>query len=201
MLGAIKKKLWAKLESDMEKDFESQKISLEKKHREKLDDYKKELTEKEYERELGKRRLDDETKEQLDLKVRYEKANNDLREQIKLIEAKASPDNVYIEAFTLGFSKAFDMLEDVIGHGFRKSKDALINKVKDEERTKVDKIVKERIEKIDSYKLKEKAKILDKIKSFRNSLVQAERLKDVGSINKFKYYIEALEWRFDEENN
>jgi len=41
------------------------------------------------------------------------KKDNDLHQQIKIIEAKASPDKVWCEAFSLGFSKAWDMIEKV----------------------------------------------------------------------------------------
>ena len=39
------------------------------------------------------------------------RANEDLRTQLRLIEAKAKPDNVWIEAFSSGFSKAFDTMQ------------------------------------------------------------------------------------------
>ena len=45
-----------------------------------------------------------------DRKLELIKADNDLKEQIKLIEAKAHPSSVWTEAFTMGVSKTWDLL-------------------------------------------------------------------------------------------
>jgi uncharacterized protein YwqG len=50
------------------------------------------------------------------------KKDTELHQQIKLIEAKASPDKVWCEAFGLGFSKAWDMMADVQMDGLLRSR-------------------------------------------------------------------------------
>lgn len=52
-------------------------------------------------------------KEVNDQRIRLSKVDEDLRAQIKLLEAKASPDSVYITAFSAGFTKCFDMLPEM----------------------------------------------------------------------------------------
>lgn len=60
------------------------------------------------------------------------KKDMDLRHQIDVIEAKAAPDRVWCEAFSLGFSKAWDMMKDAQMDGLlrvrKKIEDDAINK-------------------------------------------------------------------------
>ena len=49
-----------------------------------------------------------------DRKFEVIKADNDLKTQIKLLEAKASPTAVWVEAFTSGVNKTWDMLLPVM---------------------------------------------------------------------------------------
>lgn len=197
----IKRRVWRKIEVDIEKGCEQQKKSLQQMHQEKVDQYKKELIEKEYEYAQRKRRLDDEVERQLELKTKYEKASNELKEQLRILEAKASPDGVFIEAFGLGFSKAFDMMADVIGAGFRKSKELLVNRTRDEERAGVQKLVEARIAKLDSYTLKEKSRIEQKLKEFEEKKLQTERAKNEKAFAKYANLVEALKWVLYDEKS
>jgi len=47
-----------------------------------------------------------------DRRIELLKAEDDLKEQIKLLEAKAKPDSVWVTAYTAGFNRAMDMLPE-----------------------------------------------------------------------------------------
>lgn len=87
---------------DRKKDFFKLKENIEHEN----DLLKKQLEIKNIELSMMIKNVDDRV-----LEIR--KKDNELRDQIKLIEAKASPDRVWCEAFSLGFSKAWDMIEKV----------------------------------------------------------------------------------------
>lgn len=59
------------------------------------------LKQREIELEACERRM-------LDRRLELEKSNKELLDQIRIIEAKASPSAVWESAFTAGFEKAFD---------------------------------------------------------------------------------------------
>lgn len=61
-------------------------------------------------------------------KIEAQEKDNDLRLQIKLLEAKASPSVVWAEAFTQGMSKAWDLMLPVIQENVDKVKQAIHDK-------------------------------------------------------------------------
>ena len=56
---------------------------------------------------------------QQERKVALAAANEDLHTQLRLLEAKAAPDHVWAEAFSLGFSKAWEMMAPLMTDGVR----------------------------------------------------------------------------------
>lgn len=59
--------------------------------------------------------------------------NDDLLARIRLEEAKASPATVWTEAFTLGFSKAWDMMVPLMTQGVAHMEKTIRDKVLEEE--------------------------------------------------------------------
>ena len=47
-----------------------------------------------------------------DRRMEFLRAEDSLKEQIKLLEAKARPDSVWVSAYTAGFNRALDMLPE-----------------------------------------------------------------------------------------
>lgn len=74
--------------------------------------------------------LEENLKRVNDKKVELAKANKDLAQQIRLLEAKASPDQVWLSAFQMGFSKAWGMMKPVIYDGFDKVKQEISDNAK-----------------------------------------------------------------------
>jgi len=124
---------------DLEKSFESTRLDLEKfqsdeidelkiKHKEEIERIEDELINKKL---LIDRRIkieEEEVNYRLkvleDRKVELAKADNELKNQIRLIEAKASPSSVWVEAFTAGVNKTWEMLRPISN-----SKTVIINEV------------------------------------------------------------------------
>lgn len=65
-----------------------------------------------------------------DKKRDLETKNKELADQLRLIEAKASPDNVWIMAFQSGFSKAWGMMKPMMYEGFEKVKEEITTNAK-----------------------------------------------------------------------
>lgn len=63
-----------------------------------------------------------------DRKLELIKADNELKEQIKLIEAKAHPSAVWTEAFSLGVSKSWEMMLPIMTQNL----DKVISKIKED---------------------------------------------------------------------
>ena len=95
------KELWLKSnEEKLKKEFEARLYSLK-------EQYEFQLRREE---SIYKQKQDDLAYEQKrvdESKVALARCNEDLRQQIKLIEAKASPDQVWVSAFTSGFNTAY----------------------------------------------------------------------------------------------
>ena len=80
--------------------------------------------------ELERFEADELYKRMMDKKVEYAKKNKELAEQIRMIEAKASPDNVWLSAFQTGFTRAWDMMKPVMYTGFDKVKQEISDNAK-----------------------------------------------------------------------
>lgn len=66
---------------------------------------------KQYEGLIFKQTEIDELSKRLDeRKIALSRENEELKTQLRIIEAKASPSSVWTEAFTAGFNKAWDMM-------------------------------------------------------------------------------------------
>ena len=83
-------------------------------------EYQKLLMSQEEILELSKR-LDDR-------KVELARINEELRQQLRISEAKASPSNVWAEAFTCGFNKAWDMVIPIMSEGNERMKKLIEDK-------------------------------------------------------------------------
>jgi hypothetical protein len=194
MLKKLKDKVWQRLEEGLKKEFEVQVASLRKQYDEKLKEAENERKERFFEATLAKKQLDVAITEQIELKQQVEKANEDLRTQIKLIEAKARPDNVWVEAFTAGFNKAWDMMTKVIGNGFERSKELLITETKEKEQAKLDKMVNSKIDYLNSISLKEKKEVLEQRDIINDKLLTAEKHQDKALTAELNAMLKVVDW-------
>lgn len=63
-----------------------------------------------------------------DRKLEVIQKDNELKDQIKILEAKASPSSVWCEAFTQGMNKAWDLMFPVMSENIEKVKQAIYDK-------------------------------------------------------------------------
>jgi hypothetical protein len=132
--------------------------------------------------------------ELLETKTQFEKTNNELKAQIRLLEAKASPSNVWCEAFSSGFSKAFDLMQDIIKKGTQGIEDYFKEEAHIEALNNVGKIAEERINKIRDINLKQKFEIINKQEEFKKKMEKAAELGDKTAESRFKNYLTILDW-------
>jgi len=133
LIESWKQEWWLKHASEVAREYQSRQLDLEKRLEEEM---RLNLNKLELERdviyakvkgEIQKGQLLEEevvyrTKTLEDRKLELIKADNELREQIKLIQAKASPDQIWNQAFTTGVSKTLDMIIPSLTEGFDKYK-------------------------------------------------------------------------------
>lgn len=208
----IKDKYQKEFYERIEEEFAQIKADYQAKKTVMIEGFEKLLKEKREELEFAIKRLDNDIKETtrkkelmqdelIDTKVKFEKANNDLKEQIKLLEAKASPTEVWSYAFGTGFGKAFDLMQEII----KKATFNLENYYKETAYTEalgnIGKIADEKISKIDKMGLRTKNELITKKASIQKLLDDAIKNKDTASIEKYTHYLEALEWAVDDGNN
>ena len=137
------------------------------------------------------RDLDDLARRLQDKKEALEKANQELRDQLRLIEAKASPDSVWTQAFSQGFSKAWDMMLPIMSSGFDKVVERTRNESIDGALRNLDSVVNQRIEEAGQVDLKPAHELLAKKRELEQKLSQA---KDSERRLQCQHYLEVVEW-------
>lgn len=128
-----KQEWWLKHAAEVAREFQSRQDDLEKRLN---DEIKVNLTRLELERdtlyakikvEIEKGKILEEEvayreKTLKDRKMELIQLDNDVKEQIKILEAKSSPSAVWAQAFTAGASKAWDLITPVMTENLSKLK-------------------------------------------------------------------------------
>ena len=100
--SSIESSLKAELEELLEKDRTAFKNSL------------NEIEKATIELEYKKKEIEELSKRLDERKLELLQANDELKQQLRIIEAKSSPSSVFTEAFSLGVSKTWDLLLPVM---------------------------------------------------------------------------------------
>jgi len=133
-----KNEWWIKKASELTKEYESKQSELTMKLEQEM---KRNVEQVELQRDIlyAKTKAEIEKGNILEAEVAYRiknleerkleliKADNELKNQIKVIEAKAHPSTVWAEAFSSGFSKSWDMMMPLMMDGVNRSKKTLID--------------------------------------------------------------------------
>lgn len=141
--------------------------------------------------------MDEMAKRVLDRKQELERVSNELRDQIRLLEAKASPSSVWGEAFSSGFSKAWDMMLPVMQSGNAKLIEYTKEQTIDQALSGLDGIVRKRIQQAESVTLKLPHEILAKRREFEQKLLQAKTDERRAQLN---HYLEMFDWLTEVSN-
>ena len=199
MLKRLRNKVWSKIEEKLKTELREKQETLEKDCREIVASI-----------ELHQKLLQDELREyktKRDLvvadyeatKLLFESKNNELKQQIKLIEAKASPDSVWIEAFTLGASKNWDTIKSVQSVLNEKAIAGLLKEQEDKLRLEIEDIVSRKIATLGDKRIQNLKKLQDKQKEFEEKILVAEREGNKEDVKKFEIYLKILRWCQDEK--
>ena len=125
------------------------------------------------------------------------RVNNELKTQIRLIEAKASPDNVWLEAFSQGFDKAWTVMLPFMLSGIDKAKEEIRNQEIDNSIPRLSIMVNKRIDELGLYQLKSIEEVYAKRTEF-----MARKIKAVDEVEKQKYdnFIQVINWILSRRN-
>src|SRR3990167_6906624 len=192
--------------SEKELDFKRRDIEVkeeETNEKEKELDFKrrdievKEEETNEKELDFKRRDIEDLEKRLHDKKSDLEKANEEIRNQIRLIEAKASPSSVWVESFSHGFSKAWDMMMPIVNEGSEKLKNSIYRKATDETIGNLESVIETRIETLKLTQLKPANDLVKKRSEFSLKLKSSKT-----DFEKIKYaaYIDLLNWCLNGNN-
>ena len=126
-----------------------------------------------------------------DRQLEAQRKAEELTHQIRLLEAKASPDQVWTNAFSLGFSKAWDMMYPLMQQGFGKSYDLILNDACEKTLQGLEQAIQHRIEQAKDMKLKHANEVIMKQQEF---LQKREQARTPLERDKYEHYLQALEW-------
>ena len=147
-----------------------------------------------HEESIYKQKQDDlayEQKRLEDTKLYAAKCNEDLRQQIKLIEAKSSPDQVWVSAFTSGFNTAYQSMSAFLQKDVEVKRDIIRDGAYNEAIGHLEPTIHKRLEDAGKVELQPVSDILAKKEDFASRLSTA---KDEKERVKYESYIKALEW-------
>ena len=129
-----------------------------------------------------------------DRQAELARLNEDLKTQIRLIEAKAAPDTVWTSAFSLGFSKAWDMMLPLMNEGFANSRKVIEDKAISATLAGLEPHILRRLEEAGKLKLKSANELLAKKLELSNRI---QLSKDKNEIKYLECYLTALDWILD----
>lgn len=132
-----------------------------------------------------------------DKKVELAKVNDELKIQIRLIEAKASPDAIWTSAFSQGFSKAWDTISPMMKSGIEKAKEKIRVQEIEESIPRIDSVVEQRLKEIGSYDLIQSHMLESKRRECENKLSQT---KDLSEKIRLESYIKIIDWVLGSRN-
>ena len=184
-------KLFIPKKAEIEQEFKQKEEQLRKDFQDSFTKVKNEVDEKL--NTLAKHKADLEYDEQrvLDRKKELAKTNEELKVQIRLIEAKASPDSVWAQAFSHGFDKAWDMMLPVMMDGIHKVKEEIRNQEIDNSVPRLRVMVQDRIQELGKYELKPIELLIDKKNEF---LMKKAKATDPAEQMKYDNFIQTINW-------
>lgn len=163
----------------------------------KFEEKKKELLDRAS--DLGRQDKDmaDLEKRVQDRKVDLEKVNAELKTQIRMIEAKARPDHVWTNAFSLGFSKAWDMMMPMMTDGIDKVKEQIKNQEIESSISRINPMIESRLKSLGDHSLLETHELQSKRDDFA-----IKKQKSVTPEDKIKFeaYLNILDWILESRN-
>ena len=126
-----------------------------------------------------------------DRKEELARQNDELRTQIRLIEAKSSPDSVWVEAFSRGYEKAWETMWPFFESNLTRVKEVIRRVAIDETLQNLHGEVEKRATALGQVAVQDKVTCLAKQQEFRQKRASA---KVPAEREKYDHYLTALEW-------
>ena len=104
------------------------------------------------------------------------------------------PANVWAEAFTLGFSKAWDMMAPLMTDGVRRMEETIRTQAIEETLARL--APSHRIVEAENYVIRSRVDLLKKRDEFRQKQEEAQGAEG----EKYRHYVQALEWALQATN-
>jgi hypothetical protein len=145
----------------------------------------------------NQRDIDDLEKRVLDRRNDLNRINDELKVQIRLIEAKAMPDSIWINAFSKGFEKAWDTMLPFMTQGVDNAKDAIRNHELENSFPRLNALVENKVKELGDLHLIETAKVEAKRSEFEMRL---PRVTDIIERQKLENFIQVLNWCLEKRN-
>jgi len=191
------KETWFKSkEEKLNEIFSSDLEKVKQKHQEYFDNLNSEIREREDSLISKQRDVEDLLRRVNDKRVELETRNEELRDQIRLIEAKASPSGVWVQAFSQGFSKAWDMMIPLMTSGIEKTKEKIKELAIEESLNNIEPVIQSRLSKLGKTSLKDANEILKKKEELKIRINKAEDEEKL----QLTHYLEALEWIYNADS-
>ena len=148
----------------------------------------------EHEQELVKRQEQDceGLRQRLtDRQVELQRAQEEVKAQIRLTEAKATPDSVWLTAFSKGYEKAWESMWPVMLDGVQKVKQSIERQAIDATVSRLDETVFQRAEELGHVNARSISVIREKRAEFLHKRTQTKEKTDR---EKYDHFLEALDW-------
>ena len=182
--------IFEKYEKELHEEYAIREETLQNKYRDIEERTKEEIRLKLLKLDQDKKEVEDLEKRVLDRRDELARVNHELKERLRIIEAKARPDQVWVSAFGSGFNKAFEQMQPLIDEAIKKSQRSIQDKAIEESINRIDDVVLDSIDKLKLHHLRpvqeiemKKTILLDKLGNSK----EEDRLRR-------QHYIEAIEW-------
>lgn len=142
--------------------------------------------------QVKQRDADDLLRRVEDRKVELAQTHEELRQQIRLIEAKAKPDSVWVQAFSSGYARAWDTMLPLMMDGVQQSKGYLRQEALKAALATVEPAVTQRVtEQIEDI---ERLRTFEELASKRKEFVSKRDASTGSDQARYDHYLEALTW-------
>ena len=145
--------------------------------------------------ERQKRDLDDLLRRQEDRKAELVSVNEELKAQIRLIEAKARPDAVWLTAFQAGYSKAWETMLPIMQGGMKLSNETMRQEALTAALATVEPAIEQRVvAKVNDI---QRLRTFKELTAKRSELESKRTAAPVTDQPRYEHYLEALGWALD----
>lgn len=163
----------------------------EKDYIEQIVQYEKQIKERVEILERHERDLEDQEKRVQDRKEDLERLNTELKNQIRLIEAKCAPSTIWETSFSQGFSKAWDMMIPLMKDGIEKVKEKIREEEIEASFPRIDLVVEQRVKGLGNLSLIETHQLQSKKRDFEMKFTKSN---DPIEKSKLTNYLHVIDW-------